>query len=317
MKRSKSLQCILAGLLFFCVPAAGGAGTGLSAIQEESDAADSCSAASINGNPVEEEALLLYLRDQKAAAVSHYANLGADTSAEGFWNDESLDPVPVVYAARRALDALNADWQLFSMADEAGLMDWNGYEDLIVQMEQENREREAKKDAGEPVYGQSTFTPWTWIQYLRSQLKSALQAELEKEADPSDAELEELLAKRSDLFESGRIYTWVSIAPDGNSETVVFNDRDLGKADTLMEELLSRLDECTPGDVLEHVQTEEGECTVVLQSIEENGQEAAADVKEQLIPFYAAEQFENRLQQRVENADVFLDEKAAASLQMP
>ena len=116
----------------------------------------------VDGASIGSEELQFYLQKNRAAAVRHFADSRRAMDGD-FWNTPQDGIAPVDYLIGLATNELRQDHALF--ADVARLTDTPclTFQQLCLQMEEENARREQGT-----AYGVQRYTPITYLDYIKS-----------------------------------------------------------------------------------------------------------------------------------------------------
>lgn len=147
--------------------------------------------------------------------------------------DETLDEMVKAY-----INEANA---VFYLGNKLGLYEPYSFDLLKLRMEQENRDRKEKLEAGETVYGLESFTLQTYYQYERSNLETDLVEYIETHMDQEILDLAEAYYNENAGAFVGRETITYESAENGKTTEVVA-DRDqlnfLAKADMNLADFL-------------------------------------------------------------------------------
>lgn len=269
---------------------------------------------SIDDLEIPEEVFALLLREQKSFAVNRFLKEDQQMTEE-FWNTPVDGTTPLDWCRQRAEEEATSLVELVLMARENSILEEADLAGLMDSRETENETRQKKQEQGEPVYGNSSFTPQTWIEYIQRALKQELQRVYEARTY-SDAELQEIYDEDPSLFSDGTSAEVTLIYPGGESEILELSESETGKEETEKQELLARVLESEPGDVLENVSWNGETVTAVSGQKMEGTRDDFDSVKERLIPAAASRRLEEDLQERVKQAKIQRNEEAFAALEM-
>ncbi len=140
--------------------------------------------AKVNGEPIYAGEWKLSADRKKSSVLSHYKELGLDTSSADFWNTEKDGKTPTEYLREISLeDAVQYKLQLV-LAKEYNLLDDISFSGLVEQKNKTNIDNLAKIKVGEPVIGQRTYTLSTFYDYRLSNLKLDLQKAMGEKGKP-------------------------------------------------------------------------------------------------------------------------------------
>lgn len=274
----------------------------------------------IDGISVGKEEFSYYLRNEKAAAVHDFCQeheLQQAAADESFWTEPVNGQTPLQLAQKRALEALIRDKQILLCASENQLIDGADYESLLSLMDAQNAARAQAKEKGKPVYGNDSFDKDTWIPYLCSGLKNALRKDWITHCSPSDTDLKAIYDENPDLFSTGRTWTLQMIDASGKSETIILEERAVGKENEEAQQIVQLLDQAEPGDLFEQVSWNGAPVSMVVSKAEQGTRAGWKEVRQDLETLYAAQDFSRMLDERCANAQVQLDQQEMDSVRMP
>lgn len=122
----------------------------------------------IDGYPVYHEEYELFLRSQRAATAQYfYETYGAEQDAE-FWTTEYEGQTPENYNKEKALEELIAYKTERILAYERGIAEYVNFDDLMREKDGVNEKNSTSDQAGDFTYGIADYSPWQYLQYLRS-----------------------------------------------------------------------------------------------------------------------------------------------------
>ncbi len=272
----------------------------------------------VDGFGVTEEEFLLFLRDRKAVTVNYYwANhkLQADGN---FWTTEVEGQTPLNFAKEKALDTVVRAKQEFLMADEYEIIDYVDFDQMMQDMEEENRDRAEKVSKGEAIYGLSEYTPFTYYTYLSTNLHNELKYELAERSDPTEEEFRSAYEANKSNFWLGAIYRYSVTDANGKTETFTQNSNEVSKDDSVMEDLVyTYFSQMTPGESISGVNYYGTTATVTLDSVEDLGFSALEDVKEGLKIILAESELGRMIEDRCQRAKIIIDQARYDALKMP
>lgn len=272
----------------------------------------------VDGYGVTEDEYLMFLRDQKAAAANYYWVNYQMQPDDAFWTTEVDGQTPLDYAKQRALDAVVQARTEFILAAEHGVLEYKDYNGMMADMEAENAGRAAKKQSSEAFYGVEQFTAFTYYQYLYSGARSELEYVWTEQADPTDAELRAVYEEYREDLHLGTIYTYEVRYADGTREEVSQNTTEIGKADTITEDLIYHyFSGMQPGDEIKGYFYYDQYADLTLRSVEDLGYQSFEDAKDSLKVFYARQTLQETIASRAQAAQVLLDQPRYDALEMP
>ena len=291
---------------------------GLTACGQKAKASSSGDALlTVDGCAVTEEEYLLFLRDQKAATANYYWTQYQMQPDEKFWHTEVDGQTPLDYAKARALKAAVTAKETMLLAAEQDVLDYKDYPEMMQDMQQENDDRAQKKQNGEVYYGVNAFTPFTYYQYLTDNASAEMETVLEKQLTPTEVELQQVYEEYKDVLSLGTTYRYRIETADGTLQELTQNTREIGKADTVTEDLIYvYFTSMQPGQSFAYEYYGQ-EATVTLLDAKDEGMQTFEQAKDSLKVFYARQKLAELLEQRTQNADVVLDKARYDALEMP
>ena len=291
---------------------------GLTACGQKAKASSSGDALlTVDGCAVTEEEYLLFLRDQKAATANYYWTQYQMQPDEKFWHTEVDGQTPLDYAKARALKAAVTAKETMLLASEQDVLDYKDYPEMMQDMQQENDDRAQKKQNGEVYYGVNAFTPFTYYQYLTDNASAEMETVLEKQLTPTEVELQQVYEEYKDVLSLGTTYRYRIETADGTLQELTQNTREIGKADTVTEDLIyGYFTSMQPGQSFAYEYYGQ-EATVTLLDAKDEGMQTFEQAKDNLKVFYARQKLAELLEQRTQNADVVLDKARYDALEMP
>ena len=291
---------------------------GLTACGQKAKASSSGDALlTVDGCAVTEEEYLLFLRDQKAATANYYWTQYQMQPDEKFWHTEVDGQTPLDYAKARALKAAVTAKETMLLASEQDVLDYKDYPEMMQDMQQENDDRAQKKQNGEVYYGVNAFTPFTYYQYLTDNASAEMETVLEKQLTPTEVELQQVYEEYKDVLSLGTTYRYRIETADGTLQELTQNTREIGKADTVTEDLIyGYFTSMQPGQSFAYEYYGQ-EATVTLLDAKDEGMQTFEQAKDSLKVFYARQKLAELLEQRTQNADVVLDKARYDALEMP
>ena len=272
----------------------------------------------VDGYGVTEDEFMLFLRDQKAATANYYwVNYEMQPDGE-FWTTEVDGQTPTEYAKEKALDALVEAKEEFILADERGILEYQDYDGMMEDMEKENEERAAKEESGEAYYGLTEYTPFTYYQYLSGNVRAELEKNQEEITDPTEEQLKQVYEENKENLTLGQVYNYSVRYEDGTEETVSQNTREIGKEDTTIEDLIDNyFAYMQPGETITGYTYHGETADITLQSVENLGYMSFEEAEDSLRAFYARSEISSLLADRVENAEIEIDQERWDALEMP
>lgn len=270
----------------------------------------------VDGYGVTEEEFRLFLLDKKAVTANYYwTNYQIQPDAD-FWTTEVDGKTPLDYAKERALNALVKSKIEFILASERNILAYQDYNARLKEMEAENAERARKQEAGEVFYGLTEFTPFTYYQYLNTNIRSELEYSQLELAKPSDDALRRLYEENQESFSLGVVYEYEIVYADGERETVTQHSHEVGKADTTTEDLIYQFETMEAGDMISGYGYRGEPADIVLLGKTAQGYLSFEEAKESLQTLYAREELSALIQSRAETAKVEIDRSRYDAIQM-
>lgn len=272
----------------------------------------------VDGYGVTEEEFLLFLSDQKAVTANYFWTEYQVQPDADFWTTEVGGETPIGYARQRALDALSRSKAEFILAAERGILPYKDYDALMADMATENSGRAEKAEKGEVYYGVTEFTPFTYYQYLSSNIRSELEYAQRELVKPTEAELRRVYGENLDSFDLGVVYEYDVEYPDGRHETVLQSDREIGKEDYTTEDLLVRFDAMAVGETLRSYSYHGDAADITYRGRTHQGYVSFEDAADSLKAICAREELSALIESRVAAAEVvILDQARFDALEMP
>lgn len=128
----------------------------------------------VDDYPVSRKELSLFIRDQRSDTAQHFnRTFGAEMKA-GFWTTEFDGQTPSDYCKEKALEEIIRYKTERILAYERGLVESVDYGDLMADMKALNEKNAKSIAAGEVTYGLTTFEPWQYLLYIRSDCNAKL-----------------------------------------------------------------------------------------------------------------------------------------------
>ena len=128
----------------------------------------------IDGYPVSSEEFDLFLRAQRASTAQHFYEVyGAENDGD-FWTTEYDGQTPEEYNEEKALEEITAYKMERILACERGITESVDYSDLMQEMDAVNEKNGTGRQNGEIAYGVKEYSPWQYLNYIRSKCSSEL-----------------------------------------------------------------------------------------------------------------------------------------------
>ena len=315
--KQKGLKALALLLALTLAAVLSGCATGTPALSVGSDKVGEEYFLTIDGYGVTEEEFQLFLRDQKAAASNYFwANYQLQADAE-FWTTEINGENPLRYAKERALDALLRDKVEFIMAAERSILEYHDYDALMENMAAENADRARKLKNGEVFYGVTEYTPFTYYQYVNTNLRSELEYAQEELSNPTRKQLMETYEANKDLLDLGTVYEFDVYYADGREEQVSMNTREIGKEDTTSEDLFyNYFAYLEPGGTVPDYSYHGEQADIVFRSATHQGYQTFEQAEDSLRVFFARAELSRLIQEQVEAAVVEMDQARFDAIEM-
>lgn len=271
----------------------------------------------VDGYGVTEEEFLQFLGDQKAITTNYFWTNYQLQGGPDYWATEVDGQTPLGYAKQRALDTLVKSKVEFILAAERDILPYKDYDALMEEMDAENADRAKKLETGEVFYGITQFTPFTYYQYLNTNLRSELEQSQRKLSAPTEADLRRVYDENLESFTLGDVYVYRVNYSDGTAETVTQNSLEIGKADEITEILVEQFNSMTPGSSISSFDYHGKTAEIILLSNTHQGHAAFEDVADSLHALYARSELSALIQARVKTATITLDQARFDAVQMP
>lgn len=272
----------------------------------------------VNGYGVTEEEFLMFLRDQKAVTTNYYwTNYKMETD-DAFWRTEVDGQTPLEYAKDRALTQVTEAKVEFILASEKDILEYKDYDEMMKDMEKENKERAEKKDSGETFYGVEEYSPFTYYQYLSGGARAELENRQIEKTNPSKEELETLYEEYKETFSLGAIYKYTVHYADGTTETVEQNTREIGKGEEVKEDLIyNYFPVMQPGQSVDYYIYDGREASIEFNGVESLGYASFEEAEKSLRAFYAKSEVAEWIENMTKDAKIVIDEERYDALEMP
>ncbi|MDR6551672.1 hypothetical protein [Paenibacillus qinlingensis] len=136
------------------------------------------SIAMVNGSVITSQEFKGELDKQRTSVIDYFYRTKGVNYGKNFWETDYHGENPEEMAKQRALDEIIRLKIELELAEHHGLIQGTSYEDLLHEMDKENKRRLAAVKAREPIYGpvqldESAFMTY-YISKLRTQLKESL-----------------------------------------------------------------------------------------------------------------------------------------------
>ncbi len=289
-----------AGLAVFLLTAPGGGRTTYETLP-------ALTVLTVDGYPVMTDEFQLFLKDERALTVAHFAEKYGAQPDSGFWTRDFDGQTPMEYARDAALAKLLAVKTEDILLHERGLLEEIGFAQIVADMEKKNADQAAKLAAGQPVYGMVKYDLFTYYWRERSNRRTALLTSQIEQANPPEAALRTLYEENRDLLGRGTEIT-IEIAYEGGGvETETFSEYTISKEDMEALAVWQSLSGQQPGARLDGVFLRGRTANVTLLSKNELGGESFEDAHNFLVRTYAEEQLRQLIAKRQEDARLVID----------
>lgn len=166
---------------------------------------DSSVIAWVNQTPISKAEFEHWMLLQRAAVHNYFYTTYNTADSEDFWETETEGESPLEMLKEMALEkAVRCKVQQI-MALEKGIVDHIDFDQMMLEMQEENLRRKKKIEQGEVVYGAKSYTERTYFAHefdkMVIQLKFALS---EGELKPSEKDLKALLKNDDFPLEDNR-----------------------------------------------------------------------------------------------------------------
>ncbi|MFK7693089.1 hypothetical protein [Paenibacillus sp. HJGM_3] len=203
--------------------------------------------AEVNGSPISVTEFKRELARQRAAVIDYYyRTYGAEYGGD-FWRRDYNGEIPEDTAKERALKEIVRIKLELELAKQHGLIQGTSYDDLIREMDKENKRRLAAAKAHEPIYGPVQLDERAFMDYYISKLRNELKEKLsEDELSVSDEELKRQyeLVKDTLLKNEDRIkFEALSVSYKNNERSSGTIDQQKQTAKKLMDAIKPLLDQ--------------------------------------------------------------------------
>ncbi|MFK7694328.1 hypothetical protein [Paenibacillus sp. HJGM_3] len=142
--------------------------------------------ATVDGVPITEQEFRWALDGQRATVIDYFhRTYGAEYDSQ-FWKTDFNGENPGAMVKKRALDETVVSKLELELAKRYGLIQGTSYDDLLGEMEKENKRRAAAVKAHQPVYGPVRLDESAFMNDYMSKLRNALKEKLsENERKPT------------------------------------------------------------------------------------------------------------------------------------
>jgi len=192
----------------------------------KSQASDTSTVATINGEPVTLREFMLHARSLRSLVISEYKiRFGVEYNG-GFWTHNFGGKTPLEALKTRTLDTLISVKIQQLSARKAGIVSDISYQGFLAALDTENVRRLAAKQSGKVIYGPVQYSEEVYYNYLFSSMVNSLKESLSQSRfDITEAKLKEAFEKEKDsLFQLG-YYTRVQLIRLKTDDNVGSNDK--------------------------------------------------------------------------------------------
>lgn len=271
----------------------------------------------VDGYGVTEEEYLMFLGNQKAVTANYFwTKYNAQPDAE-FWTSEFGGENPLKYAKDRALQDVIRSKTEFLLASERKIFEYKDYNGLIKDMTEENQKRKTMQSEGEPVYGLSEYTPFTYYQYIRNNITAELKYSQRNLVRPTNKQLKTEYEKNKELFSLGVEYKFNVAYSDGTQEEVTQSNLTVAKEDDMTNMLIYKFENMDDGDVIKNVYYRGKNADITLIQKKHQGYQTMDESKEALYAICADKELSELIQSRVDSAEVEIDIPRYEAIEMP
>ncbi len=142
---------------------------------------DRAPVAEVNSSVITAQELGRELEQQRASVIDYfYRSYGAEYG-ENFWKTDFNGENPEDTAKKRALQEIIRLKIELELAEQHGLVQGTSYDDLLREMDKENKRRLAAVKAREPIYGPVQLDESTFMNYYISKLRIELKEKLSED----------------------------------------------------------------------------------------------------------------------------------------
>lgn len=149
------------------------AGAGVFVAQSETGEASTV-VAKVNGMDITAVEFRRELDNQRAPVIDYFLRTYQANVTEAFWDTSYGGENPEMMAKARAMEELVKRKVELELGSRNGLLSGTAYEDLLEQMDRENKRRGEAVKARQPVYGPVRLEETVFIPYYMSKLRNEL-----------------------------------------------------------------------------------------------------------------------------------------------
>jgi hypothetical protein len=148
------------------------------------------SIAMVNGSAITTQEFKSELEKQRTSVIDYFYQSKGVAYGKNFWETGYSGENPEVTAKKRALDEIIRLKIELELAAQHGVIQGTSYDDLLHEMDKENKRRLAAVKAREPIYGPVQLDESTFMNYYISKLRTQLKEKLsEDELNVTEEEL--------------------------------------------------------------------------------------------------------------------------------
>lgn len=271
----------------------------------------------VDGYGVTEEEYLMFLSEQKAVTANYFwtkYNVQPDAK---FWTSEFGGENPLKYAKDKALQDVIRSKIEFLLASEREIFEYKDYNSLIKCMAAENQKRKTMQSDGEPVYGLSEYTPFTYYHYIRNNIKSELKYSQRDLVKPTNKQLKTEYEKNRALFCKGTEYEFNAEYSDGTKDKIIQSSLTVPKEDDITNMLLHQFENMNTGDVIKNVYYRGKKADITLIEKKHQGYQTIDEAKETLYAICADKELSELIESRANSAEIEFDIARYEAIEMP
>lgn len=128
----------------------------------------------VMGHQITKQEIALYKTMYKNDVRNYYETTYGTVLTDKDWNSNKFEKSPNEYLNEIALNECIHNKIVFILANENDIIDYVDYKDFNQAFEAENKERKRALEAGEIVYGMTSFTKEQYLDHTISALKNEL-----------------------------------------------------------------------------------------------------------------------------------------------
>lgn len=143
--------------------------------------ADQNTVARINDQVITKAELRHWMLLEKANVYNYFFRKNGVQDSEYFWTEKQGDEIPLEKLKEIALERAKRCKIEQILALEKGIVTTINFDELLLEMNIVNADRNRKVENGEPIYGPKQFTNRTYFSHVLDKMRAALKKELAKE----------------------------------------------------------------------------------------------------------------------------------------